>query len=184
MLYMKTTLLLLCAATILAACNKNADNRGGNLADIDKTEDIMHKLQTLHVERDTTINGHKYSYVIDRISNDSLGIVTDELGARFADTELTISVKRDGSPLFNRTFHKESFSDLIDEHFLSQSILDGCMFYGVEQGNVMFSLAVSYPESDMSQPLMLTIDPSGHHSVRIDNSLNDEPENDSDNDGV
>ena len=182
---MKNTLLLLCAGAILAACHsKNTDQANGNLADIDKTGDITHQLQNLHVERDTTIGGHKYSYVIDRVSNDSLGTVIDELGARFANTELTISVRRDGGLLFNRTFHKENFSNLIDGDFLSQSILDGCMFYGVHDGNVEFSLAVSYPESDMSQPLMLTIDPSGQHSVRIDNSLDDEDASGTSSDGV
>ena len=63
---------------------------------------------------------------------------------------------------------------MLDEDFLKQSILDGCRFMQVHEGMVSFSLAVSYPESDMSRPFILNIGPDGSYMIVKDDSLEED----------
>lgn len=139
---------------------------------------ILHSLPELHVQ-DSCVSGHNlYVWMIDRVS-DSLDIVTDELGDRFADNTIKISVRKNGSSLFARTFRKADFRHLLDKDFVEQSILDGCRFVQVNGGTVTFSMAVSYPESDMSRPFKLDIGSDGSYMIVQDDDMEEEYETDS-----
>ncbi|MBO7347825.1 MAG: DUF4738 domain-containing protein [Bacteroidaceae bacterium] len=177
---MKHLLILLLPAVILTGCkdkNVQQDNTP-------KTQEAMlsRKIPDLHTTDTCNAEGHRFVYTVDRISNDSLGYVIDEFGDKFSATTLTIGVTRDGSRMFSHTFTKASFKAYLTEEFLDNSIVDGCRFMKVEGGNVYFELAVSYPDSDMSQPFLLTIAPDGSYKLSKDDSLFEE--DDSDNDGV
>lgn len=119
-----------------------------------------------------------YVWMIDRVA-DSLDIVTDELGDRFAGNTIKISVRKNGSSLFARTFRKADFRHLLDKDFVVQSILDGCRFVQVNEGIVTFSMAVSYPESDMSRPFKLNIGSDGSYMIVQDDDMEEEYDTDS-----
>ena len=105
------------------------------------------------------------------------------MGYRFADNLLKISVKKNGSVLFVRTFKKKDFMHLLDAEFAKHSILDGCRFLQVHEGMVSFSLAVSYPDSDMSRPFKLIIGPDGSYMIVKNDDMEEEYETEG-NDGV
>ncbi len=134
---------------------------------------VVHRLPRLHVQDTCHANGNAYSWEIDRMAVDSLGIVQDDMGYRYVDNSVKLQVYRNGSVLFAKTFHKADFAHLLSKDFLSKSILDGCRFIQVEDGIISFALAVSYPDSDMSQPFRLTIAPDGSTALQKSNEVED-----------
>lgn len=166
---------LLCS--MLVACNQSsstAETSETSTVKDKEADNILHRLPTLHVEDTIKSGNNVYSWVIHREASDSLGIVTDEMGYRFVDNLLKISVRKNGSPLFSRTFKKADFRHLLPADFARQSILDGCRFMQIHEGMVTFSLAVSYPESDMSRPFKLNIGPDGSYVVVKNDDLEEE----------
>ena len=173
----KQIISLLMLSLVLCACNKKVQSTD-SAPEVDKTkkeaENTLHRLPTLHVEDTVTSGSNVYALMINREACDSLGIVTDDMGYRYADNLLEISVKKNGAVLFNRTFKKKDFLHLLDGEFAKHSILDGCRFLQVHEGMVTFSLAVSYPDSDMSRPLKLNIGPDGCYMIVKNDDLEDE----------
>lgn len=168
---------LLMLVLAMSACQQNNQTVSTTPAnDSIKTEskDILHRLPTLHVEDTITSGKNVYAIQIHRQACDSLGIVIDDMGYRYVDNLLKVSVKKNGSTLFSRTFKKANFLHLLDTEFAKHSILDGCRFLQVHEGMVSFSLAVSYPDSDMSRPLMLNIGPDGSYTITKIDDLEDE----------
>ena len=169
-------------AMVLGACNKNSqstDTAANEEQPQTKVENIIHRLPTLHAE-DTVMSGKNvYALMIHREACDSLGFITDELGYRYADNLLKISVKKNGAVLFSRTFQKKDFLRMLDEDFAEKSILDGCRFLQVHEGMVSYALAVSYPDSDMSRPFKLNIGPDGSYVIVKYDDLEDEYTTDS-----
>ena len=178
----KQLILFLMLAMVLGACNKKAQSTGQEAVNEQapaKTENTILRLPTLHAE-DTVMSGKNvYALMIHREACDSLGIVTDELGYRYADNLLKISVKKNGAMLFSRTFQKKDFLRMLDNDFAEKSILDGCRFMQVHEGMVSYALAVSYPDSDMSRPFKLNIGPDGSYMIVKYDDLEDEYDTDS-----
>lgn len=182
----KQLISLLLLSFVLCACNKktqSTESATTNEKPKTEAENILHRLPTLHVEDTVKSGGNVYALMINREACDSLGIVTDEMGYRFADNLLKISVKKNGSVLFARTFKKKDFMHLLDAEFAKHSILDGCRFLQVHEGMVSFSLAVSYPDSDMSRPFKLNIGPDGSYMIVKNDDMEEEYETEG-NDGV
>ncbi len=182
----KQLISLLMFSLVLCACNKktqSTESATTNEKPKTEAENILHRLPTLHVEDTVKSGSNVYALMINREACDSLGIVTDEMGYRFADNLLKISVKKNGSVLFARTFKKKDFMHLLDAEFAKHSILDGCRFLQVHEGMVSFSLAVSYPDSDMSRPFKLNIGPDGSYMIVKNDDMEEEYETEG-NDGV
>lgn len=178
---MRRMLILLLSVSIMTGCKDKTVPQ--ETAEKKQETRLSRQLPDLHTTDTCHAGNHEYTYTIDRISNDSLGYVIDEFGDKFSATTLTIGVARDGKSIFRHTFTKESFKEYLTEDFLDNSIVDGCRFIRVKEGNVYFELAVSYPDSDMSQPFLLTIAADGSYRVSKDDSLFDE-DDESYNDGV
>lgn len=172
---------------VLCGCNQKTQTTGSTPEGVEakvEAENILHRLPTLHVEDTVKSGSNVYALMINREACDSLGIVTDEMGYRFADNLLKISVKKNGAVLFARTFKKADFLHLLDTEFAKHSILDGCRFLQVHEGMVTFSLAVSYPDSDMSRPFKLNIGPDGSYMIVKNDDLEEEYNPEGSNDGV
>lgn len=183
----KQIISLLMLSFVLCGCNQKTQTTGSTPEGVEakaEAENILHRLPTLHVEDTVKSGSNVYALMINREACDSLGIVTDEMGYRFADNLLKISVKKNGAVLFARTFKKADFLHLLDAEFAKHSILDGCRFLQVHEGMVTFSLAVSYPDSDMSRPFKLNIGPDGSYMIVKNDDLEEEYTPDASNDGV
>lgn len=179
----KKCILLLLFTLMLAACNQKSTNTDKvtqeKKTEKKNSENIIHRLPVLHGVDTVTSGKNVYVVEVHREASDSLGIVTDDMGFRYADNFLKILVRKNGSVLFNRTFRKKDFTHLLEADFAKHSILDGCRFLQVQEGMVSFSLAVSYPESDMSRPFKLNIGPDGSYMIVKNDDLEDEYTSDS-----
>ena len=179
----KKCILLLLFTLMLAACNQKSTNTDKvtqeKKTEKKNSENIIHRLPVLHGVDTVTSGKNVYVVEVHREAYDSLGIVTDDMGFRYADNFLKILVRKNGSVLFNRTFRKKDFMHLLEADFAKHSILDGCRFLQVQEGMVSFSLAVSYPESDMSRPFKLNIGPDGSYMIVKNDDLEDEYTSDS-----
>lgn len=127
------------------------------------------KTPELLVDRRTSAGGHKYRYVIERKPVETT--VTDDEGNVFYDNRITITLERDGGQYFSRSFTRQNFLSMLDKGFQRYGILDGCRFVKVSKGAVVFSLCVSYPESDLYTAYLLTVQSDGSSSFSPDNTL-------------
>lgn len=161
-------------AVLLAACAGSADRAERGIKtefdDADSVTEVQH-MRDYHYRDTVRWNGRVYSYEIVRKAVDSLGIVTDENGERYADNYIHLTVTRDGKPYFSHRFVKHDFSAYLDAGFRTHAILDGMAFERVQAAGVRFAVGVSYPLSDMSMPFIVTVDGSGNYSIEKDEVL-------------
>lgn len=134
---------------------------------------VYNHVDTIHV------GSHEYICTVHRESDDSLKAVTDENGSVYIDNHYDLSIIKDGSSFFRHRFTKASFGSQLDEGFRKNGILDGFRYLKSEDGKLFFSVCVSYPDSDMSNPFFLTIGPDGSFVLEPDNIMDVEEENDS-----
>ena len=116
---------------------------------------------------------------VDRVTSDSLSVVTDDDGRRYADNIYTLTLQSGGTTIFKRQFTKGTFASYLSKEFLQKGILDGMMCDKSLPG-MSFAVSVSLPQSDLFEPLILQVDASGGISIRRDErgEVEYEPEGD------
>lgn len=185
---MKKYLLAMCAAlVVLAACESKPDERQPQLysePEADSQTGIQH-VRDYHYTDTIQSGSHTYVYDVERHPSDSLGIVTDESGDRYADNYIDLRISCDGRQYFNHRFLKREFRSSLSRTFNEQSILDGIAFDRVTPQGMRFSISISYPNSDMYMPFAVTISSDGSYSYVQDDVLDVEGDvEDDDADGV
>lgn len=122
--------------------------------------------------------GNTYRVAIHRQPNDSLPMVKDEMGQKFVDNEVTVSVTRaDGTIFFERTFTKSSFNSSLDDDYRKTGILDGLVFDKANGSNLEFAGSVSHPQTDEYIPIRLVLDRMGSVTTKRDvEAVGDEEE--------
>ena len=147
----------------------------------DERGDGIQRMHDYNYSDTVRLEGKAYIYTIHREASDSLPLVTDDDGVRYADNIYTISISRSDGETSRYTFTKRNFMSYLSPEFKRKGILDGMMCDKSLNG-LCFAVSVSLPQSDMFEPLLLTIDPRGGMTIerdeRSDISLED------DNDGV
>lgn len=123
-----------------------------------------------------TQGSHKIVFSITSAADSSLKVVEDEDGIKFMDNRFRLEIKKDGAKLFDRSFSKADFKSHLPNDFQKYGIMDGMRFHHAEEGKLFFSTCVSFPDSDMSCPFILTIGPDGSYSIVPDTSEPDEDE--------
>lgn len=170
---MKKVILGILTLAMVWSCSEKKQDQATVRENPQEEEQVTENVRCLPLYQitDSVQNGsHTYTYTIERVASDSLGVVEDD-GCKYANTCITISIRKDGSKFFQHSFTKNSFSDVVDEDFLRKSILDGCRMMGVKDGMVVLSMCVSFPDSDLSQPLLLKIDGNGAYTIEKDNNM-------------
>ena len=163
-------LMLALLSVVCVSCKNKNDNAEASVAAVSEEAPLPSgKTLPLTIDRKTKADGHDYHYIINREPVENT--VEDEDGNIFYDNEISILVERDGKQIYKRSFTRENFLSMLDEGFRQYGILDGCRFVKIGQGNVVFSLCVSYPESDLFTPFLLTVHPDGSGSFSPDNTL-------------
>ena len=117
---------------------------------------------------------HRVVYTIQSQSDDELPLVVDEDGIKYKDIRFSLVITKDGGKLFDRSFTKADFKSMLSEEFQQYGIMDGLRFNSAEDGKLLFNTCVSYPESDMTCPFILTIDPDGSYTITPDTTVDDE----------
>lgn len=169
---MKKFVFTIISLSLLASCSNKTEQKVQEQQEVvaeQQVENTVRQLPEYHFSE--TDKSGVYEYVIDRISSDSLGVVTDDAGVKYANTSITLEVRRNGGRMFHHQFTKSSFSSVADASFLKNALLDGCRFMYVRDGKVVFSMCISYPDSDMSQPFLLTISPDGSYTLAVDENF-------------
>ena len=171
---------------LLAACGNKSDKQDVWVAP--EHEAVTRQIPELEVTDSVRMGGHQYVYDILRTPCDSLPKVKDDMEDFYLDNTIRLTLRRDGAVYFDRTFTKSTFAASIGNDFYQNAILDGIRFLRAEPGQgLIFSFAVSYPDSDMSVPFIMTITDAGSFSFIKDENL-DREEGDSiyltDSDGV
>lgn len=159
---------------LLAACKD-----GGQASDSEKngatqsrdTVAAVQRMNKYHYTDQVDWSGSQITYQVDRQASDTLPVVTDDMGARYADNVITLTVKRGGQDIFHRKFYKSSFKEYMEHDFYEHAILEGMAFDKVKDGCLRFAVSVSYPVSDLYIPLLITIRPDGSYDITKDEVL-------------
>ncbi len=133
--------------------------------------DAVERMRAYHYEDTLTWRGQKYAYAVVREADDSLEVVTDEDGMRYADNYICLELARAGLPVFKKRFTKSTFAGLLDENFREDAILDGVAFAHTAPNGICFSFSVSYPGSDLCMPFLVTVDGNGDYTIKPDDVL-------------
>lgn len=114
---------------------------------------------------------HLMVYKLERHSSDSVCVREPETGDKYADNYYDLIITRDGHPFFAHRFTKASFASLLDKGFRKNGILDGFRFSDAKEGVLRFGACISYPDSDMSTPFVVTIAPDGNYGIKRDDVM-------------
>ena len=129
-------------------------------------------LQPYTDSRDVPWIGRQYHIAINREPNDSLPMVKDEIGQKFVDNQITVSVSRpDGSVFFSRRFTKSDFRQYIDDDYNKTGILEGLVFDKAEGDNLEFAASISHPQTDEYIPLVIKLSRMGDITIQRDSQM-------------
>ena len=145
----------------------------------DQTEQAGDGIRRLpdYAYTDSLMQGsHKVVYTITSQPDEELPEVIDEDGVKFKDNRFQLLIMKDGKQLFNRSFTKADFKLQLSEDFQKFGIMDGLRFNHAEEGKLYFNTCVSFPDSDMSCPFILTIGPDGSYTITPDTTFGEEDE--------
>ena len=132
------------------------------------TASAVQKMNKYHYSDQIKWGSRSVTYQVDRHSVDSLPLVTDDAGTKYADNVITLTVNQGDRQLFQKTFYKRSFKEYMERDFYEHAILEGMAFDKVKDGNLCFAVGVSYPMSDLYIPLVITLRPDGSYDVAKD----------------
>lgn len=141
--------------------------------------DGVQRMQVYHYMDTVRADGRNYVYTIHREASDSLPMVVDDEGSRYADNVYTLTIEANGQSFFERRFTKAAFASYLSQDFRTKGILDG-MMCDESQPGLCFAVSVSLPQSDMFEPLLLRVDRQGGITIerdeRSDANLEDDEE--------
>ena len=138
-------------------------------------EAVIRQMPELKVKDSVRMGDHQYVYDILRTPCDSLSKVKDDMEDFYLDNTIQLTLCRDGNVYFDKKFTKATFAASIDKDFYANAILDGIRFLKAEPGQgLVFSFAVSYPDSDMSVPFLMTISDQGTYTFVKNENLDHE----------
>ena len=161
--YMIIALLTLNACTGKPSTTEQTSTQSEYETDDEKGDGIQ-RMHSYNFSDTILVNGKKYLYGIRRVASDSLPIVTDDEGTRYADNIYTIKITPYNGDCTEYTFTKRDFMSYLSPEFQRKGILDGMMCDKSLPG-FRFAVSVSLPQSDMFEPLLLTIDLNGGISI-------------------
>lgn len=167
---MKTSkILYLCLLfPVFCSCGDNKDQKDGQNTLTTEQQASVHRMKDYDLTDSVTMGNHLFVYTIHREADDSLKAVVDENGDKYVDNYYDLTILRDGTSFFRRRFTKLSFGNQLDESFRKNGILDGFRFMSAKEGILTFGVCVSFPESDMSEPFVLTVGPDGSFTLEPD----------------
>ncbi len=116
------------------------------------------------------------NYVIKVVRErvDSLPLAKDEIGNRYYDNSIFISItKADGSTFFEKKLTKKSFYEFLDDDMKKNGALLGFVYDGIDNNKLRFAGSVGSPDvqSDSYVPLVMLVDSEGHMSIQRDTDL-------------
>ena len=173
---MKTkSLILLLSISLISFCSCGPQKNETQGSDqTEQTDDGIHRMSD-YAYTDSLMQGsHKVVYTITRQPDENLPTVIDEDGIKYKDNHFNLLIVKDGKKLFERSFTKADFNSKLPDEFQKYGIMDGLRFHHAEEGKLYFNACVSFPESDMICPFLVTIGPDGSYTIASDTSFGEE----------
>lgn len=181
----KHVLTALAAAVVMVSCGKKQEPQvQTEPVKEEKTGPTTNRLPEYHFKDTVRVGQRTYAYTLHREASDSLGSVRDEFGDYYVNNFYTLNIKRDGSQFYSKRFTKQTLAGRLSSDFMKNGILDGFRFNRVDNGKLVFSLCVSYPDSDLSAPFLLTIGPDGSSTIVEDEFMDVDPDSGEGDEGV
>ena len=159
-----------CLALVLGvatACSPHADSSTPADMPQQEEEDVnaVQRMRDYRYADSVYWKGHTYVYEVVRCVDDSMSVVTDDDGRRYADNFIRLTISRAGKTFFNRRFTKKTFDAYLNADFKKNAILEGMAFDTALPEGLRFSTSVSYPLSDMCVPFTITVAVDGSMSI-------------------
>ena len=164
----KNLLYLCLLVPFMCSCDFKKGQTDGQVLATAEQQVGEHRMKDYNLKDSITLGSHLFVYSIHREADDSLKVVVDENGDKFVDNYYDLTILKDGKDFFRHRFTKLSFASQLDESFRKNGILDGFRFISAKEGKLTFGICVSFPESDMSEPFVLTIGPDGSFTLEPD----------------
>lgn len=157
-----SSLAWLCVAALLAACGgqHTQEQAAADSAATETPSDGIQRMTVYDFTDTVRTEGKTYIYTVHREASDSLPVITDEDGNRYADNVYTLTIRSGEQTVFNRRFTKKTFLSYLSRDFQQRGILDGMMCDKTLPG-LRFAVSVSLPQSDMMEPLLMQVDTQG-----------------------
>ena len=172
---MKRFLIIGLGLVFLASCGPQKIEQEGS-DQTDQDNDGVWELPN-YAYTDSLMQGsHKVVFTITSQPDEELPEVVDEDGVKYRDNRFNLLIVKDGRTLFEHSFTKADFKSKLSEDFQKYGIMDGMSFNHAEEGKLYFNACVSFPESDMSCPFILTIGPDGSYTITPDTSFDEADE--------
>ena len=142
-------------ALAFCACNDKSGQKEGQSTANTEQQASEHRMKDYDLTDSVTLGSHLYVYTIHRQADDSLKVVVDENGDKFVDNYYDLTIVRGEYICCSLDIRKNG-------------ILDGFRFMSAKEGQLTFGVCVSFPESDMSTPFVLTIGSDGSFTLEPD----------------
>lgn len=167
-------ILLASSLCLMASCgSKKADNEASQADSISTSKPAaIASDPQWNNQKSVKWNGHDYQITLKRTPAHDLPVVTDELGQRYYDNRVEVTITRDGAPFYNKKFTKEAFIDFISDKDIETGILQGIAFDDVDnkENGLRFGAQVGVPGED-GIPFVIIINSEGMASITKDNVL-------------
>ena len=170
---MKRFLIIGLGLVFLASCGPQKIEQEGS-DQTEQNDDGIHRMSD-YAYTDSLMQGsHKVVFTITSQPDEELPEVVDEDGVKYRDNRFNLLIVKDGRTLFERSFTKADFKSQLPEDFQKLGIMDGLRFNHAEEGKLYFNTCVSFPDSDMTCPFILTIGPDGSFTLAPDPTFGEE----------
>lgn len=162
-------LLLLPLVVAVTACGGKKENVSHEsvLVKMDSVDAHgLQRMQTSKSEIDFKFKGKDYHSLVSRTPDESLPHVSNEMGDTYVDNKILLRLTRGKESVLNKMFTKNDFSSVVDEGFLSKSILEGIVYDKTTPQGIVYAASVCYPQTDLYVPLSITVSADGKMSIK------------------
>lgn len=184
---MKRTALILAITGIglmLGACTgNNTEKNKGNQTD--STQIYRNSVNVMHeynLDGTVEVGGVKYNYEFAFNNDKTLPVVVTSDGLKYYDNHVKLYINKGSETVYEHTFTKESFQNLIPAADYKRSVLAGFNFNYIQEDKhdrFYFIAVVGDPDetSDISYSIGIAIDKNGNISTSIVTNTDIEPMN-------
>ena len=170
----RKSIILLVATMCLAACGGNGSADVAKVEDTESgvTMDGINTMSDFNLDGDVEVDGRKYTYEFAFRSDESLPVVTNAEGFRYHDNRVKLLISQGQQVVYEHTFTKESFRDLVPAKDYQRSVLAGFNRNYMKEGQhdrFYFVAVVGDPDEngDISHTIGIAVDTHGGMSTEL-----------------
>ncbi|MBO7568962.1 MAG: DUF4738 domain-containing protein [Bacteroidaceae bacterium] len=139
-------------------------------------------LRNYTIKDTISISGKLYNYTYKFESVDSLPVLINPQGLEYHESRATITITREDTKVFSKTFYKNNFREYVPANFLKTSTVVGVAYNIMKRESdrsaFYFIITVGDPDEtsdNMAYPLELKVATDGSYSIKKAENLETEP---------